>query len=137
MAKMNVLATQELLIHHLEEGGKITDTTSRKYLIDMIKASFRDPDIMKVVRYHNLSIDDIGVFIIAGIVELEPDTTVLIDERKVLVSTIILLDWRSLDNAFALIKEQTRGETPEQRRKSIMNFSASCMNELKGALERL
>ena len=136
MLRGSILTKQLTLVWHLQQGGAITDDVARKHLFELVQVASKDPDIMKVIKYHNLSVDDICVFIAAGVIELNPEPIVTYGGAKFLVPAIVLIDWTMLDTAFALIRKETIGQTPEERRRSIINYSASCINEVKKSLVR-
>ena len=128
------MTKQLSLIWHIENGGKILDEKGRMFLFELVKVALKDPDIAKVARYHNLSVDDICVLIAAGVIELDPNSIIIYRGAKLLVPVIVLIDWKMLDAAFTIINRETHGQTPEDRRKGIMNYSASCMGDVKTAL---
>ena len=129
-----ILSKQLMLVWHIEKGGKIIDEKGRELLCELVHIALKDTEIAKVVRYHNLSVDDISVLIAAGVIELEPESIITYGGAKLLVPVIVLIDWKMLDAAFAIINRETHGQTPEARRKGIMTYSASCMRDVKAAL---
>lgn len=132
----SILTKQLKLVWHIESGGKIIDENGRALLCELVQVALKDPEIAKVARYHNLSVDDISVLIAAGVIELDPESIITYGGTKLLVPVIVLIEWKMLDTAFAIINREAHGQTPEERRKGIINYSASCMGDVKAAIAK-
>jgi hypothetical protein len=134
--RKRIIQLQGSLIEHLESGGDILDNRSRRLLEDMTKVALRSPNIQKVFNFHQVSVDDLCVMMAAGVIALEPNPCSSVDGKKFLVPVYLLLEWKLLDNFFALLKNDLYGQTLKERRRIIAGCTAHSMEEVKAILDR-